>query len=294
MPKVSEEHKERRREQILDGARRCFAQHGYEGATVARLEQEIGLSRGAIFNYFPNKDALFVELAIETSRRSRTSGSTRASVPCSTRSSQRRPRLARRPVRGHAAHPHRRRVPARRRGARAGVRGHARASGSSALRPQVRDDVPLEAVGDLPLVRRQRAGAAAVDGRSAARPRRDREARRRRRRAALDGVRGVRSGHRGPVEDVLAILPGGNKGCLCQYWRMTCGEYSRASNEARREALREQINETSPPGMVAYVDGEPDGWLGIRRAAARGPARTFADNRGGGRPVRMGDLTASR
>jgi AcrR family transcriptional regulator len=69
MPKVSEEHKERRRGQILDGARRCFAQHGYEGATVARLEQEIGLSRGAIFNYFPSKDALFVELALEMSRR---------------------------------------------------------------------------------------------------------------------------------------------------------------------------------------------------------------------------------
>ena len=69
MPKVSEEHKERRREQILDGARRCFAQHGYEGATVVRLEQEIGLSRGAIFNYFPNKAALFVALATETSRR---------------------------------------------------------------------------------------------------------------------------------------------------------------------------------------------------------------------------------
>ena len=69
MPKVSEEHKERRREQILEGARRCFARHGYEGATVARLEQEIGLSRGAIFNYFPNKAALFVELAIATSRR---------------------------------------------------------------------------------------------------------------------------------------------------------------------------------------------------------------------------------
>jgi AcrR family transcriptional regulator len=69
VPKVSEEHKELRREQILDGARRCFAQHGYEGATVARLEQEIGLSRGAIFNYFPNKAALFVELAVEMSQR---------------------------------------------------------------------------------------------------------------------------------------------------------------------------------------------------------------------------------
>jgi AcrR family transcriptional regulator len=69
VPKVSAEHKERRRQQILEGARRCFGQHGYEGATVARLEEEIGLSRGAIFSYFPNKAALFVELAVETSRR---------------------------------------------------------------------------------------------------------------------------------------------------------------------------------------------------------------------------------
>ena len=63
MPKVSEEHLEARREQILDGARRAFARHGYEGATVARLEEEIGLSRGAIFNYFPDKWSLFFELA---------------------------------------------------------------------------------------------------------------------------------------------------------------------------------------------------------------------------------------
>lgn len=68
MPKVSTEHKERRREQILEGARRCFGRHGYEGATVARLEAEIGLSRGAIFSYFPSKDALFIELAIDMSR----------------------------------------------------------------------------------------------------------------------------------------------------------------------------------------------------------------------------------
>ena len=49
--------------QILDGARRAFAEHGYEGATVAGLEREIGLSRGAIFSYFPTKLDLFVALA---------------------------------------------------------------------------------------------------------------------------------------------------------------------------------------------------------------------------------------
>jgi AcrR family transcriptional regulator len=69
VPKVSDEHKNRRREQIVDGARRCFARHGYEGATVARLEKEIGLSRGAIFNYFPNKEALFIAVAASLSDR---------------------------------------------------------------------------------------------------------------------------------------------------------------------------------------------------------------------------------
>ena len=69
MPKVSEEHKERRREEILAAAQRCFARHGYEGATVARLEADSGLSRGAIFNYFENKESLFAELAARSSQR---------------------------------------------------------------------------------------------------------------------------------------------------------------------------------------------------------------------------------
>jgi AcrR family transcriptional regulator len=47
----------------LDGARRAFGRHGYEATTVARLEAEIGLSRGAIFSYFPSKLDLFVALA---------------------------------------------------------------------------------------------------------------------------------------------------------------------------------------------------------------------------------------
>lgn len=69
MPKISDERKAERRDQILGGARRCFAEHGYEGATVARLEEAIGLSRGAIFNYFPSKEDLFVELAVRDTER---------------------------------------------------------------------------------------------------------------------------------------------------------------------------------------------------------------------------------
>lgn len=69
MPKLSEAEKESRRRRVLDGARRCFARHGYEGATVVRLEQEIGLSRGAIFNWFGSKQGLFLALAAEDNAR---------------------------------------------------------------------------------------------------------------------------------------------------------------------------------------------------------------------------------
>jgi AcrR family transcriptional regulator len=63
MPKVSDEQLAARRAEILAAARRAFARHGYEGATVKVLEAETGLSRGAIFHHFRDKDALFLALA---------------------------------------------------------------------------------------------------------------------------------------------------------------------------------------------------------------------------------------
>jgi AcrR family transcriptional regulator len=65
MPRVSVDHLQARRQQILDGSRAAFARHGYEGATVRILEQEIGLSRGAIFHHYADKDALFLALAVQ-------------------------------------------------------------------------------------------------------------------------------------------------------------------------------------------------------------------------------------
>ncbi len=63
MPRVSQGHKAARRNQILSGARECFAEYGFEGATVRRLEEVTGMSRGAIFHHFDDKDALFLALA---------------------------------------------------------------------------------------------------------------------------------------------------------------------------------------------------------------------------------------
>ena len=62
------------------------------------------------------------------------------------------------------------------------------------------------------------------------------------------------------LDDVVAIL---GTGCLCQYWRMTSSEYSRAGQQERLAALRAQLAETPTAGMLAYVDGEAAGWLGF-------------------------------
>src|SRR6476646_5600086 len=43
MPKVTAAHREKRRRQITDGARRAFGEHGYVGATVEVLERQIAL-----------------------------------------------------------------------------------------------------------------------------------------------------------------------------------------------------------------------------------------------------------
>lgn len=69
MPRVSADHQAALRRMILDGARKCFAEYGYERATVRRLEQTIGLSRGAIFHHFRDKDTLFSALAREDAER---------------------------------------------------------------------------------------------------------------------------------------------------------------------------------------------------------------------------------
>ena len=60
---MSQAHLDARRAEILEGARRAFARYGYDGATVTRLEEETGLSRGAIFHYFDGKLDLFAALA---------------------------------------------------------------------------------------------------------------------------------------------------------------------------------------------------------------------------------------
>ncbi|MEV0107224.1 TetR/AcrR family transcriptional regulator [Nocardia sp. NPDC050799] len=63
MPRVSDEHLERRRQQILDAARICFVRKGFHQTSMQDVFTESGLSAGAVYRYFKSKDELVIALA---------------------------------------------------------------------------------------------------------------------------------------------------------------------------------------------------------------------------------------
>lgn len=65
MPRVSEEHLERRRQQIVDAAQRCFARKGFHQSSMQDVFAESGLSAGAVYRYFKSKDELVAALAAD-------------------------------------------------------------------------------------------------------------------------------------------------------------------------------------------------------------------------------------
>jgi AcrR family transcriptional regulator len=56
----SEERRQVRREQILAGARRTFAERGYQGTTIRHIEEACELTRGAIYYHFRDKQEIYV------------------------------------------------------------------------------------------------------------------------------------------------------------------------------------------------------------------------------------------
>lgn len=55
-PKVSDEHMEERRQQILDAAVRSFSRGGLHQTTIEDIRLEAELSRGAVYHYFKTKE----------------------------------------------------------------------------------------------------------------------------------------------------------------------------------------------------------------------------------------------
>ena len=64
-PKVSQEHLEQRRAEILKAAEKVFIEYGYERATMKHIMDAANVSRGGLYQYFSNKEAVFETLLEE-------------------------------------------------------------------------------------------------------------------------------------------------------------------------------------------------------------------------------------
>jgi AcrR family transcriptional regulator len=65
MPRRSPEHRDARRRQILDAARRCFSSNGFHATSMQDVLTEAGLSAGAVYRYFSGKEQIVRAIAEE-------------------------------------------------------------------------------------------------------------------------------------------------------------------------------------------------------------------------------------
>ncbi|MDT8344176.1 MAG: GNAT family N-acetyltransferase [Thermohalobaculum sp.] len=56
---------------------------------------------------------------------------------------------------------------------------------------------------------------------------------------------------------------GGAEGCWCMLWRLTAAAFKAGKGEANRDAMRARVGAGRPPGLLAYLDGAPSGWISV-------------------------------
>jgi len=61
MPKVVPEYKEQARERIIEYALKVFSERGYYRTRINDIAAELGVSKGAIYQYFDSKEQLLIE-----------------------------------------------------------------------------------------------------------------------------------------------------------------------------------------------------------------------------------------
>jgi len=61
MPKVVPEYKEQAREKIIEYALNMFSQQGYAHTRMTDIAAGLGVSKGAIYEYFQSKEKLFID-----------------------------------------------------------------------------------------------------------------------------------------------------------------------------------------------------------------------------------------
>src|ERR1700691_3330273 len=65
MPRITDERREARREQVLEAARACLQDHGLEAVSMEMIIARSGLSTGAVYGYFKGKDDIINAVVTE-------------------------------------------------------------------------------------------------------------------------------------------------------------------------------------------------------------------------------------
>ncbi|MGG1518119.1 helix-turn-helix domain-containing protein [Paenibacillus oryzisoli] len=72
IPKTSRDFQAaERREQILQGAKELFAQHGYHGTSIRAMHKHIGITDGLLYHYFPGGKQEILETIVKEAQESR-------------------------------------------------------------------------------------------------------------------------------------------------------------------------------------------------------------------------------
>jgi GNAT superfamily N-acetyltransferase len=84
---------------------------------------------------------------------------------------------------------------------------------------------------------------------------------------------------RWPDLEALFGRNGASGGCWCTWWRQTRSQYRANSGEPNRRMLEAIVRDGTVPGLLAYADGAPAGWVAIQPRAeylALSRSRTLA------------------
>jgi AcrR family transcriptional regulator len=65
MPRITEERRGARREQVLEAARECLQEHGLEAVSMEMIIARSGLSTGAVYGYFKGKNEIISAVVTE-------------------------------------------------------------------------------------------------------------------------------------------------------------------------------------------------------------------------------------
>jgi GNAT superfamily N-acetyltransferase len=66
-------------------------------------------------------------------------------------------------------------------------------------------------------------------------------------------------------DDLVAVMGSCSyaRKCWCAYWYLPNAEYKAGWGDKNRETLEGLVKEGAEPGLIAYVGGDPAGWVGV-------------------------------